>query len=590
MFNNNTNNLIQANSNNNVEANHEYNMKIRHDFYNQIHLKFNPKEVEQELYNVNHEHKLSKENTYGPDKRKNSFHDRILESKAQQQQTQTNPVTIKHKIPLRNQTYNFSPKKTKHVSSYSGISNSSRKLKPARNKTDILHIGPDNQMRGKKQHTGKLTTFLFSKDVVKFVESNKGTFENKIKNQLNDKTYEIVVNHLLHSKYEINTTCQVIFALISMASAIVDFEITREQLNNWYSAALFAQYMCFISSIGLWVSIIYDKYLQSEINGRLKGLKAELLRWSRANIISVIFEFCFFILHPNPIFHNILFLNESVKFEMFFEYHLNALLVIFCLFRMWYILKLFLISSNFYSNRSARVGQLYGMDLELSFSFKANMIGAPYNAYAMLFIIGLTCSFLSLRIFEIPLDEVTKLNFTSYWNSIWCIIITMTTVGYGDFYPSSLLGRIFGIISCFIGVFLVSLFIATIQQILVFENSEETVYLLLDRINLMETKVDKAKDLVVRYIKAMKTFRNLGSVANKKSKFKTIKDKLLENFLNFRSHLNTIQKTYPPQKKSDIIIDSFKYMENSLERIEEKAHIMDEKVKQYMNLNRLEYN
>jgi hypothetical protein len=45
---------------------------------------------------------------------------------------------------------------------------------------------------------------------------------------------------------------------------------------------------------------------------------------------------------------------------------------------------------------------------------------------------------------------------------MWCIIITMTTVGFGDFYPSTHLGRVIGVLACFWGTFLVSLMVVSL--------------------------------------------------------------------------------------------------------------------------------
>lgn len=45
---------------------------------------------------------------------------------------------------------------------------------------------------------------------------------------------------------------------------------------------------------------------------------------------------------------------------------------------------------------------------------------------------------------------------------MWCIIITMTTVGFGDFYPSTHLGRFIGVLACFWGTFLVSLMVVSL--------------------------------------------------------------------------------------------------------------------------------
>jgi len=62
----------------------------------------------------------------------------------------------------------------------------------------------------------------------------------------------------------------------------------------------------------------------------------------------------------------------------------------------------------------------------------------------------------------------------------------MTTVGYGDFYPKTNVGRAVGIICSFWGVFIVSLFVVSLTNMLEFDSPETKAYMLLFRL--------KAKD------------------------------------------------------------------------------------------------
>ena len=53
-------------------------------------------------------------------------------------------------------------------------------------------------------------------------------------------------------------------------------------------------------------------------------------------------------------------------------------------------------------------------------------------------------------------------SFKIVWNSMWVIILSMTTVGFGDVVPLTNLGRLFTMIACFAGTFVISLMTVTI--------------------------------------------------------------------------------------------------------------------------------
>ena len=60
--------------------------------------------------------------------------------------------------------------------------------------------------------------------------------------------------------------------------------------------------------------------------------------------------------------------------------------------------------------------------------------------------------------------HISGYDWTYMWNSMWCIIITMATVGYGDFVPETFLGRTVAIFACVWGNFLISLMVVSLTQ------------------------------------------------------------------------------------------------------------------------------
>jgi potassium intermediate/small conductance calcium-activated channel subfamily N protein 2 len=56
------------------------------------------------------------------------------------------------------------------------------------------------------------------------------------------------------------------------------------------------------------------------------------------------------------------------------------------------------------------------------------------------------------------------MNFDKVINCIWVTIILIATVGYGDYYPRTLLGRLILTIAAFWGSFIISLLLIKISQ------------------------------------------------------------------------------------------------------------------------------
>lgn len=61
-------------------------------------------------------------------------------------------------------------------------------------------------------------------------------------------------------------------------------------------------------------------------------------------------------------------------------------------------------------------------------------------------------------------------------NSMWVVILTMTTVGYGDFYPRTTPGRIVAFFVCVWGVYVVSFTVLALTRILEPSKLEHKVF------------------------------------------------------------------------------------------------------------------
>ena len=156
------------------------------------------------------------------------------------------------------------------------------------------------------------------------------------------------------------------------------------------------------------------------------------------------------------------------------------------------------------------------------FSIKALMKKKPYSVLIVSLVLSVTLFGFTLRIFERPLSTASGQNFNSIANSFWVTLITMTTVGYGDFYPKSNIGRLVGIIIAFWGVLFVSLFVVTLTNLLDFEGGEEKSYYLLQRLKQKDKLKVEAVNLLSSAYKKKLTLKKYPN--NKRKQINALKD------------------------------------------------------------------
>lgn len=59
----------------------------------------------------------------------------------------------------------------------------------------------------------------------------------------------------------------------------------------------------------------------------------------------------------------------------------------------------------------------------------------------------------------VPSDPSSVQDYSYFVNPLWLCFVTMSTVGYGDFFPRTHLGRMVGVVVCLFGMIVVSLLV-----------------------------------------------------------------------------------------------------------------------------------
>jgi hypothetical protein len=188
------------------------------------------------------------------------------------------------------------------------------------------------------------------------------------------------------------------------------------------------------------------------------------------------FEAFIFLIWPIPYYDFIITIDTidqartgTVPVYYLFSDFILALMWIRCIF----ILRAVFNYTIFMDIYSKKLCKSYGFTANVRFAFKCMLNSSPgYTVFAVLFLSVLILAYL-LRIFELPYGQnYGIITWNHYFTSIWCIVITMTTVGFGDVVPNTTFGQIIVMFAALWGTFLISILILSVGNIFQLNNNE----------------------------------------------------------------------------------------------------------------------
>ena len=171
----------------------------------------------------------------------------------------------------------------------------------------------------------------------------------------------------------------------------------------------------------------------------------------------------------------------KLNYRIYGKFETDFLLTIILLFfRSYHFLKFFSFHSKWSSYKSEKICLETNAVHSSLFAIKSEFKNRAFTMiffvlFLSIFILGY--SIRTIEVFEMKVNQNGQFQDWRYiWNGIWCIIITMTTVCFGDFYPVSFLGRLIAVISCLWGLFLITMMIAAITSSFEFNANESISY------------------------------------------------------------------------------------------------------------------
>lgn len=229
----------------------------------------------------------------------------------------------------------------------------------------------------------------------------------------------------------------------------------------------------------------------------------------------------------------------DVKFEVYqlsgvMNIKLNEILTSFMLLRVFICFKLLRHHSKWTNEHSSAVCDLYAAKGTEVYALKALLIDKPVELLIPLLLISTLILSIALRIYErnFETDSIAQ-DYSYLWNSMWLILLTMTTAGFGDFYPKTHPGRFIAALSAYWGIFIFSIIIITLTNFSHLRPAQQRSFNFLKRLHLRKRSNSFACIYIITMLETL--MLNLKSVIPAKKNLDYL-IKLKSYFSNFKKY------------------------------------------------------
>ena len=256
----------------------------------------------------------------------------------------------------------------------------------------------------------------------------------------------------------------------------------------------------------------------------------------------------------------------------------NAILTL----RILFILKLINIYSLYRKPTQEKILLKNGIKPNFIFDLKAYHKKYPFYSLVIIFVLIVYIFGNLLRYFEMYYWEGA----TQYrqiwnyrWNSFWCVFISMTTVAFGDLFPSTHIGRILIIIATVIGIYFIFMSMTLITQKSILSDTELKAYKLINRLRYRTLLKDVNANIIyhsLKMIQLRKKFKkkNINNQKIYEMEFDLEKKSILNEIENYKIFNEQLKASDKVQTK-DQLIDILEQIEKNIYYIEEELIILE---------------
>lgn len=192
-------------------------------------------------------------------------------------------------------------------------------------------------------------------------------------------------------------------------------------------------------------------------------------------------ETCICLIHSPPFMNNIcLTFASTTGSKQIYSVDLDLFLSSIIPLRAYLLVRYYSFYSEWADDCAEKVCNECNTLGGISFGIKAELKERPFTMVGILMLFSILIFGYALRNVELGfmqyIDPIYFQDWSITWNGFWCIMITIFTVGYGDFYPQTILGRVITVVACLWGTFLISLIVVSLTISVEFTPQEQKAY------------------------------------------------------------------------------------------------------------------
>ena len=322
-----------------------------------------------------------------------------------------------------------------------------------------------------------------------------------------------------------------------------------------------------ISSVSMAVINILRKMLTFKLSKLRLQRKENEPFFTRSVLVRLIFQSAVLLLCPLPFLSKTRVCTLNAMTNMKFCYNANDLLQIMQFFKLQFVVKAFLVNSEFSSGSASRVCAIYGIKNTNTFVIKCMMKEMPLKFILSMFLFGIFVFGYALRVAEAPLSVAdSSVNLSDLLSCMWVAMLGMTTVGYGDLYPRTTLGRVIVMVGCVYGMIVVSLMVNFVSQELELSPGECKAFTAINRLSI-QNEIKTASGEIVNQLGKYQTLKRKGQPKAAE------RNKILQNVLGKNKEIKQLNNDY--KNMTDF---------NNEEDIERNFAHMSQEIKEFKEL------